>query len=127
MTHVADTSFLVAVFDEKDRRQAEARKAFAAADRVLIPTEILVETLGVLQRKSGDQAARAALEGLVGIPNVRWGETCNFTASSRIFRQERGLSFADAIVVEQCIATGWLPLSFDEDQVKAIRRRQASR
>lgn len=124
MSHVADTSFLVAVFDRADARHAKSRQELAKANPVLIPTEILVEMLGVIKAKAGRSAADDAVEDLVRLPNVLWGETCDFAESYRIYQQESPLSFPDAIFVQQCLSRDLAPLSFDEDQLKVIERRR---
>ena len=122
MTHVADTSMLVAVFDASDPRREDARAWVASAARAVVPTEILVETLGVIKVKAGRKAAVAALDGLVRLPNVTWSECCDFQAALKHYRRFPSLSLPDAIVVHECIARGAEPLTFDEAQRRAIAK-----
>lgn len=124
MTHVADTSLLVALFDASDPRQTDARRALASAAPAIIPTEILVETLGVVKVKAGRRAALSVLDGLAGLPNVTWSECCDFQGSLRIYRRFPSLSFPDAVVVQECIARGADLLTFDEGQRRAVAKAQ---
>lgn len=120
---VADTSFMIACLNASDPRQAKARSDLKAARPLVVPTEILVETLGVLKAKSGQAAARQALTALLAIPNIEWQECCNFPASTAIYTEERGLSLPDAIVVQTCVERNAPCLTFDERQAKAVRKR----
>lgn len=124
MTHIADTSLLVASFDQADPRHAEARKRMDAAATLVVPTEILVELQGVLKAKAGRAAAVAALEDLMRLQNVLWAECCDFRQAHEIYRAEKPLSFPDAIVVQQALARKMDLLSFDDDQTKALKRRR---
>ena len=122
MTHVADTSLLVASFDRADPRHAEARKLLEAASTLVIPTEILVELQGVLKAKAGRAAADAALLDLMRLQNVLWAECCDFRQTYDIYSSEKALSFPDAIVVQQALARKMDLLSFDDDQAKVVKR-----
>ena len=124
MTHVADTSLLVASFDQRDPRRAEARKRMDAAATLVVPTEILVELQGVLKAKAGRGAADAALEDLMRLQNVLWAECCDFRQTREIYRTEKALSFPDAVVVQQALARKMDLLTFDDDQEKALKRRR---
>lgn len=123
--HLVDTSFLVAVFDSSDPRQAKAREDLAAAAPAVIPSEILVETLGVLKVKVGRSAASEALEKLVRLPNVTWSECCDFQATLAIYRRFSTLSFPDAIVVQERQARGAQLLTFDENQRNVAKNTQS--
>ena len=118
--HVADTSFLIAIFDSSDPRQTKARQDFENAGAVVIPTEILVETLGVLKVKASRRAASGALEKLLRLSNVTWSECCDFQGALAIYRNHTALSFPDAIVVRECIARRASILTFDEHQRAAV-------
>lgn len=120
--HVADTSFLIAVFDSSDPRQAKAREDLEKAAPVVIPTEILVETLGVLKVKASRRAATLALEKLLQLQNVTWSECCDFQGTLAIYRSIPALSFPDAVVVRECIARGVPPLTFDQRQRDAVAK-----
>lgn len=120
--HVADTSFIIAVFDSSDARHQKARQALDQAAQVIIPTEILVETLGVLKMKASRRAATEALEALLRLPNVTWSECCDFQGSITIYRDRPALSFPDSVVVRECLARRARLLSYDEDQHGAIAK-----
>lgn len=124
MTHVADTSLLVASFDRRDPRHEEARKRMGEAATLVVPTEILVEVQGVLKAKAGRAAADAALEDLMRLQNVLWAECCDFQQAAEIYRAEKPLSFPDAVVVQQAIRRKMELLSFDDNQAKALKRRR---
>lgn len=120
--HVADTSFLIAVFDSSDARHSQARKDLGMAAPVIIPTEILVETLGVLKVKASRRAAAEALEKLLRLPNITWSECCDFQGSLAVYRSHPALSFPDSVVVRECITRGAGLLSFDERQHDAVKK-----
>ncbi len=120
---VADTSFLIACLNGSDPRQAQARSDLMAARPLVVPTEILVETLGVVKAKSGQAAARQAFAALLGLPNIEWQECCNFPAATDVYTKERGLSLPDAIVVQTCVERNAPCLTFDDRQAKAVRKR----
>lgn len=122
MTHVADTSLLVALFDASDPRHDEARMSLASATPAIVPTEILVETLGVVKVKAGRRAATSVLDGLVRLPNVTWSECCDLQGSLRIYRRFPSLSFPDAVVVQECVVRGADILTFDEGQRRAVAK-----
>lgn len=123
--HVADTSFLIAIFDSSDPRQASARQTFENARSVVIPTEILVETLGVLKVKASRRAASDALEKLLRLSKVTWSECCDFQGALTLYRNNAALSFPDAIVVRECTARRAQILTFDERQREAVDKAQA--
>jgi predicted nucleic acid-binding protein len=114
---VADTSFLIVLFDEDDHRHAQARKDLATGP-VLVCTEILVETLGVLKVKAGRAVADAALDGLWGTENIRWEETCDLLRALGIYRSHPRLSLPDAIAIE-------LALRHDAELLTADGRQAA--
>lgn len=124
---VADTSFLVAFFDRDDPRHGQTRQAFAETMRVLIYTEVLVETLGVIKAKAGRSAAQAALEDLVRLANVEWVQESDVPATYRTYREEKALSFVDAAVVHHCLRLGLEPLTYDDAQLRAVKRGQGRR
>lgn len=124
---IADTSFLVAFFDADDRRHQGARAAFAETNPVVIGVEVLVETLGVLKAKAGREAADGALEDLMKLASVEWATEADVAAAYKIYRDERSLSFVDATVIQNCVARGVQPLTFDQRQAKVARRRVSGR
>jgi predicted nucleic acid-binding protein len=123
--HVADTSFLIAIFDSSDARQPQAREAFQQAAIVVVPTEILVETLGVLKVKVGRRAASEVLEHLLRLPNITWSECCDFLGALAHYRDDARLSFPDAIVVQECISRPARILTFDAHQRESVNRARS--
>lgn len=111
---VADTSFLVALFDQDDDHHDHARRLMRSTDHVLISTETLIETLGVLKAKLGRQAAKDALEGLIRLENVGWEEQCDIMNAYRLYHRRKTRSLVDAIVIHNCVRLGVPPLTFDK-------------
>jgi predicted nucleic acid-binding protein len=122
LVHVADTSFLYALFSKSDTFHGKARSAATAADSILIPSEIYSETVSLIHYRVGFAAARSAGNWMRGqkrlqvVPSSRslldgsWG----------IFRAARGrLSYPDAVVLTWCRERRTTPLAFDQ----AILRR----
>lgn len=121
---VADTSFLIAFFDLDDPRHSETKKWFANTDHVVVSTEILVETLGVLKSKIGRKAAESAVEILLGIENVGWEENCDLMASYRIYKRRKTGSLMDAMVIHLCNRLDTTPLTYDEKQASIVKEMQ---
>lgn len=119
---VADTSALYALFNEADAHHRDARKAVADPEPIALPTEILVETIGVVEYRIGWDAAAAALEDLRRTPHLRLAERVDPDAVARVFLGSGGkLSLADAVVVQTCRALAAKPLAFDRDILAACK------
>jgi predicted nucleic acid-binding protein len=113
---VADTSFLYALFSKSDLFHVRARRAAAAADSILVPSEIYSETISLIHYRGGFGAARDAgtwmrsqkrIQILPASPPLLercWG----------IFRSARGrLSYPDAIVLAWCRERRAKALAYD--------------
>lgn len=120
--NVVDTSYLVAAFDGDDRRHAQSRKGMLETPQLLVPTEVLVETLGVVKAKQGRAASVAALDALYGLANIRWVETCDLPHSYRIYKDEGHLSLVDAIGVATALRNDAPLLTHDDRQERALQR-----
>lgn len=123
---VADTSALFALYDASDSRHKEAIAAFRSAEPILVPHDIFVETMGVVARRHGFEAARdsgAHLRTLGHLeiqptPDDIWDDLQG--AAWRAFESSEGqLSHADAVVVAWCRKRHLKPLSFDKALVAA--------
>ena len=119
---IADTSFLYALFSRSDLFHARARKAAAASDSILIPSETYAETVSLIHYRAGFGPAKAAGDWMGSQRKIQ------VAASSRsvldrswgIFREARGrLSYPDAVVLAWCRERRTAPLAFD----KTILRR----
>lgn len=126
---MADTSAIYALFDVDDARHPQARAAFEHAEPVLIPHEILVESMALLVRRLGFAAAAEAGLQLRGLPHVEvqptpddvWDDVQGAAWNS--FADSGGvLSHADAIVVAWCRHRRVKPLTFDKALLQAARR-----
>ncbi|MHB8633783.1 MAG: PIN domain-containing protein [Thermoplasmatota archaeon] len=124
---IADTSFLVAMFDADDHRNAEAAAAFAKTNPVLIGPEVLVETLGVIKAKVGRNPSSQVLEDLMALPNVEWTSGADVPDTYRIYREEKSLSYVDAAVVHHAVARRMGALTYDSAQTRALERRLKTR
>lgn len=121
---VADTSALYAVFDADDAHHAAATKALADPEPIAVPTEILGETIGLIEYRMSWNAAKAALEDLRRTPHLRLAERVDPDAVASVFVDSRGkLSLSDAVVVQTCRALAAKPLAFDRDILAACKAR----
>lgn len=121
---VADSSFLVALFDKRDTHHQDARRRFTSAEHVIITTEILVETLGVLKTKAGRKTAATALEKLLQVENVGWEETCDLMAAYRIYHKKNTNSLTDAMAIQHCLRLDTELLTYDDKQARILEELQ---
>lgn len=117
---IADTSALYAFLVETDAHHAKAVKAISDPEPIVIPTEILVETVQLLAYRFGWEAGRGALDALLALAHVGIAEKVAFEAVRQVHAAGKGkLSLADSFVVQTCRALGGAPLAFDANIVKA--------
>jgi len=122
VTRVADTSVLYALLSRDDAHHEKAREDVSDPEPIVVPTEILVETVDLVSYRFGKEAGPRALEGLLSLPHVRVAEKVHIDAVQRVYAEAKGrLSLADAFVVQTCRALGARPLSYDDRIVKAAR------
>ncbi len=127
---VADTSFLYALFSESDQFHARALSEAGRAEAILVPGEILSETVSLIQYRQGHAAARAAGEWIRGQAGLEIGVTSRRRLEKvwAAFVSGRGrLSYADAVVLAWCEGRGVEPLAFDEALLRAWRGRASGR
>ena len=125
MTRVADTSVLYALFSEADRFHRRAREDIADPEPVVVPTEVLVETIDLLAYRFGFPAGRKALDFLVGLPHIGIADKVDVAAVRAVHRGARGrLSLADSFVVQTCLALGAEAFAYDQGIVREMRRRR---
>ena len=124
MTRVADTSALYALFSEDARFQERATRDLRDPDPIMIPTEVLAETVDLLAYRFRYPAAAKALDFLLRLPHVGIADRVEVSAVKAIYDRARGaLSLADAFVVQTCLALGADALAYDEAIRRALRRR----
>jgi predicted nucleic acid-binding protein len=112
---------LYAFFVENDAHHGAAVEAVRAREPILVPVEILTETLGVLQLRHGFQFARSAGEFLRTLPHVEFAapDATMADASWALYLRGKGkVSHADSVVVAWCFREGAEPLAFD----RALKR-----
>lgn len=116
MTRVADTSFIITFFDRDDPRHEAARDLARDPEPIVVPPEVLGETLGVVHARHGYDLALGILDGLYGMPNLSLAGEAAPVAAGKVYREGEGpLSWVDAAVVARCRGDEAEPLAFDED------------
>lgn len=121
MTRVADSSFLLTLFDTTDPRRARAKAWAARPQPIVVPPEVLGETLGIAHARRGYDAANDILTWLNGKPHIELLDATNVESVAAVFAQGRGkLSWVDAAVVWRCRSQGAEPLCFDPDIEAAV-------
>jgi predicted nucleic acid-binding protein len=121
VARIADTSALYGALVKDDAHHKDARARLAEPEAVLIPTEILVETVDLLTMRFGRDKAEDALARLLAVPHVRIAEKVHLPAVLEVYRRHRRLSLADAFVVQTCRALGASPFTYDHRIVAAVR------
>jgi len=123
---VADTSALYALFHENDAHHGKAKAQLATGEPIVVPSEILTETLCLVQLRAGFGPARAAAAFLARTPCIEvqptpdepWDDIQGDVA--RCFDASEGtLSRADAVVVAWCRKRRLKPWSYDKGLLAA--------
>lgn len=124
MSRVADSSFLIATMDEDDPRRPEARERAGDPAPILVPPEVLGETIGVIQARVGHEAARTVWDGLGHLPNLVFLNSTQGDEIAGVFLEADGdLSWVDAAVVVHCEREDAEPLCFDP-AIEAVYRER---
>ncbi len=125
---VGDSSALYAAFVASDAHHAKAAAGLAAKEPIVIPAEILAETMGLLQRRIGYAAALEAKGFLQSLPHVEVQPTWDdfyeniLAEANRVFDTSKGqLSYPDAIVVAWCKMRKYKPFAFDHAILDAVK------
>ena len=114
LSRVADTSFLIACFDAADPRRDLAFKQLSDPAPIIVPPEVLTETLGVLMARKGYQVARGVWEDLVSLAHVSLQDSTDSQAIATLFLGgNTKLSWVDCSVVWNCRQRGFKALCFD--------------
>lgn len=122
MSRVADSSYLIALVDADDPRQGEARRLASNPSPLLVPPEVMGETLGVLHARAGYDRAQAMWDKLGDLANLVHLNTTRMEEIAPIFEAADGaLSWTDAAVVAHCLREGAKPLCYDDDIEQAYR------
>lgn len=122
---IGDTSALYAAFVKEDAHHAAARSALEDPDPIPIPSEILAETIALLQLRLGFERARSAGIGLRATPHVRMEGPSKavVTAAWAIFEAAGGkLSLPDAFVVAWCRNKDAPAITFDREIKRALTK-----
>lgn len=116
MTRVADSSFLIAVYDREDPRRELALERLTGPVPIVVPPEVVAETLGVVQSRAGYEVARTIHGELAELVHVSFADATDPDAVAEVFEEGAGaLSWVDAAVVWRCRSDDAEPLSFDAE------------
>ncbi|HUR62134.1 MAG TPA: PIN domain-containing protein [Candidatus Thermoplasmatota archaeon] len=126
---VADTSVLYALFVPRDAQHARARKAIADPAPILVPGEILAETVSLLQYRHGYEVARKAAAFLRSLPHLEVQPTLDGPYEDLLgqawttyaMESKGNLSYPDSVVVAWCRRRKLPALAFDEAILKAVK------
>lgn len=111
---IADTSFLITLFDDDDDRQGSAWREAEEPDPIVVPPTVVGETLGVIHAREGFELARGIWEELQEIPHLQFLEESLQEPTAELFLNHGGaLSWVDAAVVAWCDKHHVEPLEFD--------------
>ena len=120
---IADTSALYALFSATDAHHEAARAALEDPEPVVVPREIFVETLSLIQYRHGFDAALAAGLFLRALRHVKVRATPPRLAEDAwaAYADAKGaLSLPDATVVAWCRREGAKPLAFDRRLARRV-------
>lgn len=101
MTVFLDTSAILAVLDADDQRHSEAHliwsRLLASGEELLSSNYVIVETISLVQRRLGLQAARAVETDIVPLLDLHWMSPAMHQAAVRRWwsASRRGLSLVD--------------------------------
>jgi predicted nucleic acid-binding protein len=120
---VADSSVLYALFDATDGHHAVARAEAARRRPFVVPSEILTETLGLVNWRLGRDAARAALAALLAMPHARIVSSRQSVVDEALRAASTlgPLTYQDWILVHACKSSGARPWTYDRDVLRACR------
>ena len=121
MSWVADTSWLYALMDTADTHHDEARAQAEEPAPVEIPEPILAETLDLIAHRHGKALAELTLKGFERLPHFVLGEPSPHAESVSVWRDNRGLSFADATAVAHARTRNYGLRTFDRRQQRAFQ------
>ncbi len=121
MVRIAHTSALYALFDGDDKHHDHARGQLADPEPVEVPSEIVVETVNLLEYRFGWDSAKSALRALVGKPHVSIADQVPTAGVVRLFERAEGtLSLAGAVVVQTAQALGAEAWTYDGEILAAL-------
>lgn len=120
---VSDTSFLYAVLSASDAHHLEAMKRLADSGRFSVPSEIFSETMILVEHRRGHGEARRAGEVVRRIGEPLFADADIAEKAWKTFADADGdLSYPDAIVMAWCKRLGAVPLTFDKEIAKRVKR-----
>lgn len=127
---LADSGFLVALFQSGDRNYDAAEREASKPEPILIISEVLGETLGILQKRKGLDFARMVKQWLESKPHFQFAFTqrAHFDVASRVFaKAPERVNWVDAVLVAWAASVPAELVSFDQDLVRAAKREGSHR
>jgi predicted nucleic acid-binding protein len=122
---VADSSFLVALFLPYDINHEKAKELFKNTDYVIVPYEILMETLTVLLHKEDIELVRTVhelIESAETFVVYYKGERYSDKALMLFLNQSDKLSFFDCVAISLAKLLKQDLLTFDRNQLNEFRK-----
>jgi predicted nucleic acid-binding protein len=121
MTVFVDTSAWYALIAERDKNHGEASRVFgelaSRRERLITHNYVLVETLALLQRRLGMEAARLFISDLMPVAETEWIQpSLHDIALAAFIESGRDVSFVDHVSFALMRARGVSAVfAFDED------------
>lgn len=125
---LADSGFLVALFQSGDRNCAAAEREAMRPGPILVIAEVLGETLGILQKRNGIDFARMVKQGLESKPHFQsaFTQRSHFDPAARVFaKSPERLNNVDALLVAWTLSVPARLQTFDEGLLRAAKRESS--
>jgi predicted nucleic acid-binding protein len=123
---VADSSFLYALLDARDRRHAEARTWYETTSETFVTTPLVLAEVDYFAMRAGPEASRAFYADVrAGAYAVEWWPSAGATAAAIADQYASlGLGLVDAslVALAERAATESIA-TFDERHFRAVRPR----
>lgn len=126
---VIDTSFLMAVFDEEHPRHKQAHRLLRKASVLHVSGGVMGEFITIVRRRAndvgldGEAVARDLLEQVESLRIMRHAGLEAPLEVSRIYRENKGLSYVDAWGIALAKGRKEELYSFDRKQ-RAVHRKE---
>ncbi len=117
-----DTSYLYALLDGADAHHEEAKRMAGGRTTLAVPSVVLTELLQLVRFRAkgrgedGNAVARAARRALETIRGFRLEQACDAARAAKLYDENVGLSYADAVVIAVALERGDDLYTFDEGQ-----------
>lgn len=120
IARVADTSWLYAIFDDRDPHHDEAASLVRTPEITLVPAAIMNELLDLVKYRIGKKAAIEAEKSMEAFPHFDTWFKVDGREAARVWKENRHLSLHDAHAVALSRSTGFRLETFDKEQAAAV-------